>query len=160
MTDATYKIVLTDKSWHGNEDAVISRDTSVEDGCDLAKIEEVRWALRPVYIEVSPGVFVPFGKKKGMVRLPNSWDNTYHILDNRVVRDYEIVNNEFLVNVAKRISNETGWTFEGAGTLKSGEISFIQLRLTEDLLVAGRSYERHQAKFLIGDDKRGGAGFG
>jgi hypothetical protein len=160
MSHETYKIVLTDKSWHGYEDAVVSRDISVAEGCKLAKVAEVVWKLKPAYTEVADGVFVPVKDKSVLVRLPTSWDDTYHVLGNRLVKDYEIVDNTFLCNLATQMADVTGWSFEGAGTLKKGEISFVQLRLTNDFYVAGKKHEAHRVKFLFGDDKRQGSGYG
>lgn len=160
MAHKTYKIILTDKSWHGHEDAVVSRDIPVHEGCELAKMSEVVWETRPAYAEVQPGLFIPVEGKKVLVRLPNSWDNTFHTIGNRLVKDYQIVDNGFLCGLASKMAEVTGWKFEGAGTLSKGEMSFIQLRLNEDFNVAGRKYEAHKAMFMFGDDKRGGSGYG
>jgi hypothetical protein len=160
MSDETYKMVLTDESWHGYEDAVVSRNISVAEGCELAKLAKVVWVLRPAFVETDQNMFVPIKGKSTLVRLPTPWDNTYHILGNRLVRDYEIVDNTFLCGLATQMADVTGWSFEGAGTLKRGEISFIQLRLTNNFYVGGKEHEAHRVKFLFGDDKRNGAGYG
>lgn len=162
MSDGKYEedvLVLTAESWHGKEDLILPRGTSVEDGTAASGMEDIVWELRPLYVEVEPGKFVPFGDKQALTRLPNLLTSQYGILDTRVVRDYEIVNNDFLIELAVELAEQTGWTFEGCGTLQRNRLSFIQLRLDQDYYAAGREYERHAIRFLYGDDKGGGSGF-
>lgn len=162
MADGKYEedvLVLTADSWHGKEDLILPRGTSVEDGTKLSGMTEIEWTTKPLYVEVEPGKFIPFGNKKALTRLPNAFSSQYHVVDTRVVRDYEVINNDFLVELAVELAEATGWTFEGCGTLRHNEISFIQLRLTEDYRAAGRSDERHTVRFLYGDDKSGNSGF-
>lgn len=152
-------LVLTADSWHGLEDDILPRGTSVFDGIEHSGMEEIEWTTRPLFVEVEPGMFVPFGNKQALTRLPNVFSDGYHVVDTRVVRDYEVVNNDFLAELAVELAAQTGWTFEGCGTLRHNELSFIQLRLPQDYYAGGRDYERHDIRFLYGDDKRGGSGF-
>lgn len=152
-------LVLTAESWHGNEDLILPRGTSVADGVAASNMDEIVWATRPLYVEVEPGKFVPFGNKQALTRLPNVFTDQYHVLDTRVVRDYEVVNNEFYMQLAKELGEATGWTFEGCGTLRHNEITFIQLRIQQEYLAGGRQNERHTIRFMYGDDKSQGSGF-
>jgi hypothetical protein len=104
-------------------------------------------------------VFLQLGNKKALVRLPNIFTDDYHAVDTRVVRDYEIVNNDFLAELAAELAEATGWTFEGCGTLRHNELSFIQLRMDDNYLAGAREYERHTVRFMYGDDKAASSGF-
>jgi hypothetical protein len=152
-------LVLTKDSWHGQEDLILPRGTSVDEGTAVSRMEEIVWTTRPLYVEVEPGVFKRFGNKDALTRLPNAFTDGYHVVDSRTVRDYEIVSNEFLVARAKELAAITGWTFEGCGTLNHNEISFVQLRLNKDYHVADMPHERHEIRFLFGDDKAGNSGY-
>jgi hypothetical protein len=162
MSDGKYEedvLALTKDSWHGKEDMILPRGTSVEEGTRLSRMDEIHWTTRPLYVEVEPGKFIPFGDKKALTRVPNAFSSVYHVVDSRVVRDYEAINNDFMMELAAELARITGWTFEGCGTLRHNEISFIQLRLTHDYHVGNREYERHSVRFLYGDDKAAGSGF-
>ena len=152
-------LVLTKESWHGKEDMIIPRGTTVDEACEIARLDEVVWTTKPLYVEVEPGRFMRFGNKDGLVRLPNRFADDYHCIDTRTVRDYEIVSNEFLMDLAKDLAHRTGWTIEGLGTLRHNEITFIQLRLDRDYCVADLPRERHRVRLLYGDDKAYGSGF-
>jgi hypothetical protein len=152
-------LVLTADSWHGREDLILPRGTSVEEGTDKSNMDEIVWEKRPLYVEVEPGVFLPFGNKQALARLPNVFTDQWHFVDTRIVRDYEIINNDFLIELAKELAQETGWTFEGCGTLRRNELSFIQLRIGEEYLAGGRMDERHTIRFMYGDDKSQNSGF-
>jgi len=153
-------LVLTEDSWHGKHDIILPKGTDVETGFNVARLEDIEWLTKPLYIEVEPGMFLPFGDKKGLARRPFSRDQHWRILDNRTVRDYEVIDNEFLMGLAADLAMSTGWLFEGCGTLRHNEVSFIQLRVNRDIDVAGLSYERHTVRFFYGDDKALGSGFG
>lgn len=156
-----YYGVLSEKSWHGGERSrgeIVPEGTSVADGIDRSRVKEIVWSLEPAYVSVN-GKFVPLSGRSFLVRQPTSWDPEIHVLESRIVRDYEIIPSRFLADLALDIAAKTGWTFEGAGSLSAGEAVWIQLRLTDDFIVGGQKYERHSTKLVYADDKRSGSGY-
>jgi len=155
------RLVVTEDTWHGRHDVLLLKGTTVPDGCAISRIGEIVWATKPLYIEVSPGRFVPFGDKKGLVREPNAFSQNAHVLDSRgAVKDYVVINNDFLIQMATELAERTGWQFEGCGTLQHNEVSFVQLRINTTIDVGGREYERHVIRLFYADNKRIGSGFG
>ena len=152
-------LVLTADSWHGEHDFLLPQGISLEAGYEISQLSDIEWVTRPLHIEVEPGVFKPFGNKFGLARLPNERTDEWHILDNRLVRDYEALTNDFLMELASDLAERTGWEFEGCGTLRHNEISFIQLRVPGKFDVAGLEYERHVVRIFYADDKAGGAAY-
>ena len=145
-------LVLTSNSWHGKHDLIVNENIAVPDGFAASRMGEIKWEAKPLYIEVEPSKLVPFGKKKGLVREKHFRAPEFHIVTNRMVKDYQVINNDFLIQLAEDLAKRTGWTFEGCGTLRHNELSFVQLRLG-DVNISGKRHERHIARFLYSDDK-------
>ena len=104
----------------------------------------------PIGVTLPDGTQVAIGTDKAVYREPTPDSPQWKSLG-VVSKDYEVLQNESLARGLDAISSKTGWKFETAGALGSGETIFVCLK-TGTHSISGDEVDSY---FLVSDGKAG-----
>jgi phage/plasmid-like protein (TIGR03299 family) len=122
--------------------------TAVE-AFQMAKLN-FKYAVLPIGVTLPDGTFTSIGTDKAIYREP-TFDSPEWKSLGIVSKDFSVLQNDDLARGIDAIAEKTGWKFETAGALGSGETIFVCLK-TGTHSISGDEVDSY---FLVSDGKAG-----